>query len=165
MTSTPKDGFPYYFELAKNNSLISTFEEIPTLSVLENLLEEKANDRYAPNKWSVKQVVGHIADHERIKMHRAFLLSRNERVQLWGYDQESLVKNSRFDKLSLQTLLIDFQNVRKSSISFINTLSKQQLTRKATARQYEITLEEFLRSITGHEKHHVNIIQEKYLLA
>jgi len=97
-------------------------------------------------------------------MFRAFRLSRNESVELWGYDQESLVENSRFEELSLKSLLTDFGNVRKASISFIDTLSQKQLERKAMARQYEITHDAFLRSIVGHEKHHIKIIQEKYQL-
>lgn len=164
MNYKPKDGFPYYFELAKKNSLQSIFKEISTKKILQSISEEEAKFRYETNKWSIKQVVGHITDHERITMFRAFQLSRNESIQLWGYDQESLVKNSRFDELSMQSLLTDFLNVRKASISFIETLSQHQLERKGMARQYEITLEEFLRSIIGHEKHHINIIQEKYQL-
>lgn len=164
MNYKPTDGFPYYFELAKNNSLLSAFTDIPTIDVLQHISEKKAMFRYESNKWSIKQVVGHIADHERIKMFRAFQLSRNESVQLWGYDQESLVHNSRFEELSLQSLLTDFLNVRTASISFIESLSQDQLKRKAMARQYEITLEEFLRSIVGHERHHVNMLQEKYQL-
>ncbi len=164
MNYLPKDGFPYYLELAKENSLISLFQEMPSIEILQTVSEEKAKFRYASNKWSIKQVVGHITDHERIKMFRAFQLSRNERVELWGYDQESLVKNGRFDELSFPSLLTDFANVRRASQSFVNALSKSQLQIKGMARQYEITLEEFLRSIVGHEKHHVKIIQEKYLL-
>lgn len=164
MNYTPNDGFPYYFELARKDSLQSIFMEVPTLGILQSISEEQAKFRYKSDKWSIKQVVGHITDHERIKMFRAFQLSRNEQVQLWGYDQELLVKNSRFDQLSLQSLLTDFSNVRKASASFIDTLSQDQLQRKGMARQYEITLEEFLRSIIGHEKHHVNILQEKYKL-
>ena len=162
MNYTPKDGFPYYFELAKEGNLQSIFMEMPTLGKLQSISEEKAKFRYEPNKWSIKQVVGHITDHERIKMYRAFELSRNENVQLWGYDQEFLVRNSRFDELSMPLLLADFLNVRKASLSFIDTLSPSQLQRKGKARQYEITLEEFLRSIIGHEHHHVHIIQEKH---
>ncbi len=164
MNHQPKDGFPYYFELVKSNSLLSLFQEMPTVATLKNIDEEKARFRYEPNKWSIKQIVGHIADHERIKIFRAFQLSRNEYVQLWGYDQEALIKNSRFEELSLQTLLTDFSNVRKASISFVEGLSQDQLKLKSMARQYEITLEEFLRSIIGHERHHVNVIQEKYLM-
>ena len=164
MKYTPKDGFPYYFELAKEGDLQSIFSATPTFSLLESIDEEKAKFRYQPGKWSIKQLVGHITDHERIKMFRAFQLSRNEKVQLWGYDQEFLVDNSRFDELSMTLLLSDFLNVRKASLSFVNTLSQSQLLIKGWAREYEITLEEFLRSIIGHEKHHLNIIREKYNL-
>lgn len=165
MNYTPQDGFPYYLGLAQGNSLHSIYEEMLTLKVLHSLSEEQANYRYEPNKWSIKQVVGHISDHERIKIFRAFQLSRNEEVELWGYDQESLVNNSRFNDLGLQTLLTDFENVRKASMSFIDTLSSEQLQRKGQARQYIVTLEDFLRSIIGHERHHIHILQEKYLAA
>lgn len=164
MNYGPEDGFPYYLELAKSNTLKALFQEVPTIGILQDISEEKAEFRYAPNKWSIKQIVGHITDHERIKMFRAFQLSRNKNVQLWGYDQELLVNNSQFEKLSLQLLLTDFLNVRKSSISFLETLSPTQLKIKGMAGQFNITLEEFLRSIVGHEKHHIKVIQEKYQL-
>ena len=158
------EGFPYYYELVKTKSLPDAFHESATLVALQNLSEQKAAYRYKADKWSIKQVVGHIADHERIKMFRAFQLSRNLQIELWGYDQEWLVKNSQFDKLTLQALLQDFANVRKSSVSFIQSLSRRQLDIKGKARHYEISLEEFLISIVGHEIHHVNILQEKYNL-
>ena len=59
-----------------------------------------------PDKWSIKQIVGHITDHERIKIFRAFQLSRNEAVELWGYDQNALVANSRFEELTLYQLIL-----------------------------------------------------------
>ena len=119
--------------------------------------------RYASGKWSIKQIVGHITDHERIKMFRAFQLSRKEEVQLWGYDQNSLVNNSRFDELTLPQLLTDYCNVREASQSFIDTLSEDQFIIKGWARQHEVSLEDFLKSIIGHELHHLNIIKERYL--
>ncbi len=162
MTYTPQDGFPYYFELAQEDNLLSLFNEMSTLEVLQSVGEEKAKFSYELGKWTIKQVLGHITDHERIKMFRAFQLSRDERTELWGYDQEFLVENSRFNELSLALLRTDFLNVRKASISFIDTLSQGQLQRKGSAREYEITLEEFLRSIIGHEKHHIKILKERY---
>ena len=72
-------------------------------------------------------------------MYRAFLMSRNASVELWSYDQNFLVDNSCFEELTLQQLVIDFTNVRKASISFVDTLSKNQLKIKGFARQYEIT--------------------------
>lgn len=163
MKYTPKDGFPYYFDLVKNMDCSSLFSDASTSTFLNSINEEKAVYRYASDKWSIKQVVGHITDHERIKMFRAFLLSRNESIELWGYDQNSLVDNSRFDELSFKQLLTDFANVRKASIGFIDTLSEKQLRLKGMARQYEITLEDFLKSIIGHERHHISIIKERYI--
>ena len=118
--------------------------------------------RYEPTKWSIKQLVGHLTDHERIMAFRAFLMSRNESVELWGYDQLFLIDNSRFDALTLQELITDFENVRKASVSFIEGLSEKQLKIKGMAGNYEVTLEEFLKSIIGHEEHHINILKERY---
>jgi hypothetical protein len=146
---TPTDGFPYYFELAKGKDLHALFSSLTAFDLLNSIDEEKADYRYEPDKWSIKQVVGHMADHERIKMFRAFQLSRNEQVQLWGYDQNRLVANSRFEELRLCQLIEDFKNVRETSISFINMLSVKQLMTKGPARQYEITLRDFLVSISA----------------
>lgn len=163
MTYTPQDGFPYYFDFVKDMDYKTLFSSQSTSTFLNTINEEKSAYRYAPNKWSIKQIVGHITDHERIKMYRAFLMSRKEKIELWGYDQNALVENSRFEDLSFQALKIDFINVRKASISFVESLSKGQLKIKGMARQYEITLEDFLKSIIGHEIHHVNIIKERYI--
>lgn len=162
MQHSPQDGFPYYHELAKSADCLSLFSSEPTLTFLNSLDEERATYRYAPDKWSIKQVIGHITDHERIMMSRAFLLSRNELVELWNYDQNALVENSRFEALTWVDLVIDFHNVRKASFSFIKGLSENQLKIKGMARQHQVSLEAFLKSIIGHEMHHINIIKERY---
>lgn len=163
MKYTPGDGFPYYFDFVKFMDYKLLFTSSSTLKFLNSITGEKAKYRYAANKWSIKQIVGHITDHERIKIYRAFLMSRNESVQLWGYDQNFLVDNSRFEELTFQQLVTDFANVRQASGSFVDTLSKSQLEIKGMAGRYEITLEDFLKSIIGHEMHHINIIKDRYL--
>jgi len=163
MEYTPKDGFPYYVNLVKDEHSGQLFTSLTTNALLDTIDEEKAGYRYAPNKWSIKQVVGHITDHERIKMFRAFLLSRKDSVQLWGYDQNLLVDHSRFEELSWTSLKEDYKNVRKASLSFIEALSEDQLKIKGLAQQHEVTLEDFLRSIIGHEIHHINIVKDRYL--
>ncbi|MEE9437891.1 MAG: DinB family protein [Saprospiraceae bacterium] len=163
MKYTPKDGFPYYFDLVNDMDYESLFSSPSTFTLLNSINEKKLTYRYATKKWSIKQVIGHITDHERIMIFRTFLMSRKELVQLWGYDQNSLVDNSRFEELTLKQLMTDFLNVRKSSISFIDTLSKNQLKIVGLVQQNEVTLEKFLKSIIGHEKHHINIIKEKYI--
>jgi uncharacterized damage-inducible protein DinB len=161
MKYRPEDGFPYYFDLVKDRDCKSLFSLSSTFEFLNSINEEQSEYRYAPEKWSVKQIVGHITDHERIKTFRAFLMSRNEKVELWGYDQNLLVDNSRFEELTFQELKADFLNVRKASISFVGALSESQLKITGMAGQYEITLEDFLSSIVGHELHHMHIIKER----
>ncbi|MDC6366922.1 MULTISPECIES: hypothetical protein [Flavobacteriaceae] len=89
-------------------------------------------------------------------------MSRNEAVELWGYDQNSLVANSRFDEMTFHQLKTDLKNVRQASKSFVDGLSKTQLRIKGKTYQHEITLEDFLKSIIGHEAHHIGIIKERY---
>jgi len=163
MKYTPESGFPYYFNFVKNLECQSIFSSQSTITLLNSISEEQAVYRYAPTKWNVKQVLGHITDHERIMMYRAFLMSRNEAVELWGYDQNLLIDNSRFDELTLKELITDFVNVRKASISFIGALSEKQLKIIGQVQHYKTTLEDFIKSIIGHEIHHINIIKERYL--
>ncbi|WP_271766148.1 DinB family protein [Aquimarina algiphila] len=162
MEYKPEDGFPYYYSLVKDDGLYSLFSSPSTLTFLKSIDEEKGNYSYSSGKWTIKQVVGHITDHERIKMFRAFQLSRKETVELWGYDQNLLVSNARFEELRMKQLITDISSVRKASVSFINTLSEKQLKIKGMAQEHQVTLEEFLKSIIGHERHHINIIKEKY---
>ena len=82
MRYKPEDGFPYYFDLVQEEDLSTLFSSLSTFSYLGSIKEKKADHRYLPDKWSIKQIVGHITDHERIKMFRAFQLSRNEKVEL-----------------------------------------------------------------------------------
>ncbi len=163
MKYNPQDGFPYYFELVAGQNLSQLYASSATFSLLKTIDEAKSEYRYHPEKWSIKQVLGHITDHERIKMSRAFLLSRKEQVELWGYDQEKLVANSRFEALTFQQLITDFKNVRNASMSFIASLSDEQLKLIGNARQYHISLHDFLLSIIGHEIHHITILRKHYL--
>jgi uncharacterized damage-inducible protein DinB len=163
MNYAPKDGFPYYLDFVKNEDYLKSFTSETTFAFLKSISEEKSLYRYAPDKWNIKQIVGHITDHERIKIFRAFLMSRKESILLWGYNQNFLVENSRFNELTLQHLITDFTNVRKASISFVEALSESQLKIKGFAGKHEVTLEDFIKSIIGHEIHHINVIKERYI--
>jgi hypothetical protein len=163
MKYTIQDGFPYYIELLGEENYRQLFASKESFALLETISEEKANYRYAPDKWSIKQIIGHITDHERIMMYRALRFSRKDTTLLPGYEQNLLVENSRFDELGLQQLLTDFKNVRNATNSFIDTLSELQLNLKGTAWKYELKVEEFLKATVGHEMHHISIIKDRYL--
>jgi uncharacterized damage-inducible protein DinB len=163
MKYTVQDGFPYYIELIENSDYRQLFSSVDHFSILEGISEEKSTYRYAPDKWSIKQIIGHVTDHERIMMYRALRFSRKDPSQLPGYDQNLFVENSRFDELSFKQLITDFKNVRKATNSFIESLSNTQLALKGQAWKYELTVEEFLKATIGHEVHHINIIKQRYL--
>ena len=165
MKYTVQDGFPYYVELLEDANYRQLFSSPENFILLETISEEKASYRYAPGKWSIKQIVGHMTDHERIMTYRALRFSRKDTTLLPGYEQNLFVNNSRFDELSLQQLLTDFKNVRSATNSFIDGLSESQLNLKGVAWKYELTVEEFLKATIGHEMHHMRIIKNKYIPA
>lgn len=157
------DGFPYYIELVEKDDYRLLFESTENMSLLDSVSEEKSACRYAAGKWSVKQIVGHMTDHERIMTYRALRFSRKDQTQLPGYDQEFFVANSRFDEQSMKQLMTDYKNVRAATNSFIRSLSDAQLQLTGFAWKYELTVEDFLKATIGHEKHHLIILKERYL--
>jgi len=163
MKYTVQDGFPYYIELLGNADYRQLFTSQKTFALLEGINEEQANYRYAPDKWNIKQIVGHMTDHERIMTYRALRFSRKDTTQLPGYDQNLFVDNSRFDELSMARLITDFKNVRNATNSFIDSLSELQLSLKGLAWKYELRVDEFLKATIGHEIHHINITKDRYL--
>jgi hypothetical protein len=164
MKYSVNDGFPYYMEIVGDQDYIQLFLSRENIKLLHSLTEEVGSYRYAPDKWSIKQIIGHIADHERIMTYRALRFSRNDKTLLPGYDQNLLVENSRFHEQSMSQLIDDFENVRNATISFIKSLSPEQLLRTGTAWKFELTVEEFLKATIGHELHHIKVIKQKYLV-
>jgi uncharacterized damage-inducible protein DinB len=158
-----EDGFPYYIELLGDLDYRQLFSSQENFTLLESISEQQAAYRYAPGKWSIKQIAGHITDHERIMTYRALRFSRKDTTQLPGYEQNLFVENSRFDELPFQHLLTDYKNVRAATNSFIDSLSEAQLNLKGSAWKYELTVEEFLKATIGYELHHITILKERYL--
>ena len=163
MNYSVNDGFPYYIECVGDQNYMALFLSQATTTLLRSITEERSTYRYADGKWSIKQIIGHITDHERIMTYRMLRFSRNDSTLLPGYNQNLLVENSRFDEQPFQQLLTDFENVRAATISFIQSLSNEQLQRTGLAWKFEMTVEDFLKATIGHEIHHINIIKERYL--
>ena len=163
MALTVADGFPYYASLVGDRNYQELFTSSENYNLLASIPEEKSKYRYAVGKWSIKQIAGHMTDHERIMTYRMLRFSRKDETLLPGYDQEVLVNNSRFDEQPFQHLLEDFANVRRASQSFIRSLSPAQLKLTGKAWKYEMTVEEFLKATIGHELHHMQVLKERYL--
>ena len=163
MNFTVSDGFPYYIALAGSSSISELFNSDVNFKLLTSLTEKQLTSRYEPGKWSIKEIIGHMTDHERIMSYRTLRFSRKDPTLLPGYDQELFVKNSRFHEIKSSELIDDFKNVRKATISLMNSFSAEQLLLKGKAWKFELTVEEMLKATIGHELHHMSVIREKYL--
>ncbi len=131
-------------------------------ALIQQLTEEEANHRYADNKWSVKEIIGHLVDTERIMAYRALCISRGEQVPLRGYDHNSYVEKADFGNRSLQSLSTEYDALRNANISMFSSFSKEQIQRTGIANNQKVSVRALAYIIAGHEKHHVNILEEKY---
>ncbi|WP_256758079.1 DinB family protein [Cohnella sp. WQ 127256] len=135
-----------------------------TAELLSDIPEAQGNYRYAPDKWSLKEVIGHINDNERIMGYRLLRIARGDRTPLAGYDQDDLMKGVNFDSCSLSELIEDYISVRRATLTLIRGLSEKAWSRSGIANDNEITARALAYIIAGHELHHLNVIKEKYII-
>jgi hypothetical protein len=136
-----------------------------TLAVLRDLSEDEAAFRYAPGKWSVKEVVGHVADGERIMVYRALCFARGEAQELPGFDEDPYVAAAAFDRRTLADLAAELGAVRAASVAFFQGLAPDHFLREGVANRNRCTVRALAYIIAGHELHHVTVLQERYLPA
>jgi hypothetical protein len=134
-----------------------------TLALLQGIGEDRAGHRYEPGKWSIKQVVGHIVDTERIFSYRALAIARGERQPLPGMEQDEYMAGADFDSRTLADLAEEFSHVRRANVLMFRNLDAAAWTRRGTASDNEVTVRALAYIIAGHEAHHVRILRERYL--
>jgi uncharacterized damage-inducible protein DinB len=130
---------------------------------LRGLSEEQGDSVYAPGKWSIKEVVGHIMDTERMFTHRAFRFARADATPLPGYEQDDYVRAGNFGNRSLKDLIDEFELVRRATISMLRSLDEEAWLRRGVANDNEVTVRALAYILAGHETHHMGIIRERYL--
>jgi hypothetical protein len=134
-----------------------------TCALLNGLSAAEAGYRYAPGKWSIREVIGHVADTERIMVYRALCFARGETTMLPGFDENAYVAGASFDARSLADLLDELRTVRMATVSFFANLNEQELHRRGRANNRDYTVRAFPFIIAGHELHHASILRERYL--
>jgi uncharacterized damage-inducible protein DinB len=122
----------------------------------------KIDYRYAPEKWSVKQVVGHLTDANLIFLYRLVCISRGESKSLPGFDENAYVENADFDQAKWENLLQIHQGIAAATIGIIKGLNPEAWTRLGSANAVDIRPVELIRVIIGHEKHHIQVLKERY---
>jgi hypothetical protein len=134
-----------------------------TLSLLRGLTEAQGNLRYAPGKWSIKELVGHIMDGERVFAHRAFRFARNDQTPLPGFEQDDYVREGNFDNRRLSDLADEFEQVRRATLFLFRSLDDEAWLRRGAANETEVSVRAIAYIIAGHETHHMQIVRERYL--
>ena len=132
-------------------------------SELGGLSEEQALFRDAPVEWSIKEVVGHICDVERVFSYRMFRIARGDGTPLAGFDQNDYVQAAGFDQVPLRDLLAEFEFMRGANTIAIQHLSAEAIDRRGTASGCDVSVRALIYMLVGHVDHHLASLREKYL--
>lgn len=154
-----------YISLVPDGDILSVLSRQfdDTLALLKSIPESRAAFRYAPDKWSIKEVVGHMIDTERIFAYRALRFARNDRTPLPGYEQDDYVANGSFDEYPLDDLSAEFESVRRSTLFLFKHLDEEAWMRRGVANDSEASVRALAYIIAGHELHHREVLRSRYL--
>jgi len=135
-----------------------------TCAMLSKVPESEADAAYAPGKWTIKEVAGHMVDTERIMAYRLLRVSRGDPTPLPGFEQDDYVRNGNFQSRTLASLIEEFRLARASTLALLRGLDGATLARRGVADGKTVSARALAYIIAGHERHHVGILQERYLL-
>ncbi|WP_367770012.1 DinB family protein [Flavobacterium sp. WC2421] len=154
-----------YIKAAGNVDMIEELEIClhDFIRFVQNIPMDKFDYRYAEGKWTIKDIIQHIIDTERIFAYRALRISRNDKTPLPGFEENHYVDNTNANERNLQGLLTEMAVVRQATLSLFKSFSEEQLLRTGTASNTSISVRAIAFIIIGHQKHHQKVYQERYL--
>ena len=165
----PDEYFEYYgkyISLVGDDALAALHAQgVSTPRLLSGVSEAQAMFRYEPGKWSVKEVLGHVIDGERVFAHRALRFARADRTPLPGFEENEWVPAAHFDRRPLPELVAEYSAVRAATLALLGSFDGEALTRRGTANDKEISVRALAHIIAGHELHHVGLLRTRYALA
>jgi len=159
------DYFKLYINLVTSDDFLKTLEDclFSTVELLESLDASKWDFRYAEGKWSIKEVVLHMMDTERIFAYRGLRIGRNDMTAMQGFEQDDYVPFYNVDNRSAESIIEEYIAVRQASIAMYRHFNDDMLGRIGTASEHPVSARALGFMIAGHELHHVRIIKERYL--
>jgi uncharacterized damage-inducible protein DinB len=154
-----------YVELVRDDDVLAALEREgrTTRTLLESVDEERADHRYESGKWSVKEVVGHLLDSERIFAYRALRIGRGDPTPLSGYEQDDYVRAGRFDSRKLSALSEELALARAASLALFRGFDEEAWRQSGTANNMKVLAATFPWLMLGHELHHRAVLIERYL--
>jgi hypothetical protein len=161
---------PYYdryISLIQGENILEILDEQRRQFVLmmSGRSEDDGNFRYAPGKWTVKELIGHINDTERIFTYRALRIARGDQTPIEGFEQDDYVRNADFNARSLEEMVEDYIAIRRATLSLLRNLQPEAWTRKGIANNNEVTVRAIAYTLAGHDLHHRRILEERYFEA
>ena len=164
----PTEAASYY---SKYIDLVTSDEIVPamrdqfaqTVRFLEGISEEQSQNSYAPGKWTIREVLNHVNDGERLFLSRAFWFARGFQDAMPSFEQDIAVKFAKANETSWASLVEEFKTVRAATISFFDNLPEEAWSRSGIASDNPVTVRAIAYIIAGHVTHHVNVLNEKYL--
>jgi DinB superfamily len=170
MRPEPGEYNPFYetyVSKVQGGDVIAQLESqrLQTAQLFAASSERDGNFRYAPGKWTIKEVVGHLSDSERVFSYRAMRIARGDQTPLPGFEQDDYVKNGNFGEQSLADLVAEYGAVRAATLALLRSFDAEAGARRGTASDKPITVRALAFIIAGHELHHREILKERYFPA
>ena len=159
---------PYYqtyVSLVENDDIVGTFAAQPTKlqDIFTAMPEDKGSFAYADGKWSMKELLGHLIDGERMFAYRLFRISRGDETPIEGFEQDGYIENAHSNTRSFADLLEEFSLLRRANMLLLDNLSDQDAMRIGTANNAKISARALVYIMAGHIEHHIGILKERYL--
>lgn len=153
-----------YVNLVEFNDLIQGLIQggNATLDLLKSIPEKSGDYKYAAGKWTIKEVVAHLMDSERVFAYRAMTFARNDKTDLPGFEQNDWAQQTNAENRRLYKMIDEYNNLRASTIDLFGSFNEEMLTRSGTANGTGISVRGIGFVILGHEIHHCNILNERY---
>jgi uncharacterized damage-inducible protein DinB len=161
------DFYASYVSKVSGTDVLGVLESqrLQMLQLFAGRSERDGSFRYAPGKWTVKEVLGHITDTERIFTYRALRIARGDQTPLPGFEQDDFVRNGAFAERTLSGLAEEFAAVRNASLTLFRSFPEEVWSRRGVASQKEVTVRALAFITAGHQMHHRLILEERYFPA
>ena len=160
-----KDDYEDYASLVEETDIVSAMRK--QLAEVEHLFalisEEKGEFTYAEGKWTIKELLGHLINGERVFSYRALRISRGDKTPLPGFDQDLLTNNGDFNVISLADLLTEYSHLCQANIVFFQNLTDEAWERTGTVNDTPASVRAIAYNMVNHSRHHINILQSRYL--
>jgi DinB superfamily len=165
----PQEYLAYYgryIALVSTDNVVSYLhqQERDLSASFAKITEQQSEFRYAPGKWSVKEVLGHVNDAERVFAYRALRISRNDKTPIEGFEQDDYVRDGPFRHVSWADLVAEFRTIRSATLSLFSSLNEAESRRRGIANKANISVRAIAWIIAGHALHHQQVLQNAYQL-